>query len=243
MAGQTTGEGCRSAPGRAISSHPPNLSGKSTARPPGGPPSCDKCTWRFPRCPLLHVTPAPTPRTPAGSQHKGGRSPQGAGADRRLIRLQVWAGVSSAARPQACHPGPGHTPLSSTLVLLVLPPWSRPRASGPPGPREMLLTAPALPVSPAYLGGQERPPRDLPAGSGSPQRLQPLGQGKGLLGPRPSAWDGALPAGLRHVAGHVTAWPAAWSWSQAEAEPAAGWAGLELSLAPSWQPGPERGSH
>ena len=52
------------------------------------------------------------------------------------------------------------------------------------------------------------------------------------------------PAAACHVARHVTALPCCLELSQAEAEPAAGGAGLELSLTVvSLEPGPERGSH
>ena len=139
-------------------------------------------------CPLLRVTPAPTPAHLSEPAQRGKIPPWVLVSDRWVIRLQAWGQVYRPChhpRPVALGPW-----LPLHLGALGLARDHGPGPLGRPGPREMLLTAPALPAAPAYLGGQERPPGP-PAGSGSPQRLQPLGRGKGLLGPLSSAWDGA----------------------------------------------------
>ena len=132
--------------------------------------------------------PRPHACTPVRASTKGEDPPRVLVSDRWVIRLQAWG---QAYRP--CH-HPRPVALGPWLPLhlgaLGLARDHGPGPLGRPGPREMLLTAPALPAAPAYLGGQERPPGP-PAGSGGPQRLQPLGRGKGLLGPPSSAWDGA----------------------------------------------------
>lgn len=139
----------------------------------------------MPRGPVLGLTEAPAPRTPAAQ--RGMVPEQLLVSDRQVIRLQVWGKKHPLCpRPVPATPGPPLPPCLGALGVCLV---SWPGASGPTRHLGDASHRPGPPAAPAYLRGR----RGLLAHtcSGSPGGFSPPGQGKGLQRPPSSAWDGA----------------------------------------------------